>query len=206
MKEQKSKIKTVTLLLIALCLVIAIGFGVFTLSKINIINNLFSKSTEIRKRDNYSIKINTENTNKISFVKNEDYYSESESNQSGVISITYQKANNKVYAVDGHGQKMFFKEHALIIKPVVRTIEDFIQPSEVNQKAFQGQIKSIDFENKECYEITLTKELMIIVEKDTGLVLKEVNGEETIIYTYEFDKVTDNDIQKPDLTGYTEMK
>ena len=38
------------------------------------------------------------------------------------------------------------------------------------------------------------------------LLLKEVNGEETIIYTYEFDKVTDNDIQKPDLTGYTEMK
>ena len=41
----------------------------------------------------------------------------------------------------------------------------------------------------------------IIVEKATGLVLKNISSE----ISYEIGTVTDADVQKPDLTGYTEI-
>lgn len=53
--------------------------------------------------------------------------------------------------------------------------------------------------------MTLENGTTLFVEKETGLIIKFVENETTTTITYEFDIVTDRDIQEPDLTGYTEV-
>lgn len=79
-------------------------------------------------------------------------------------------------------------------------------------------IKSVKIDGKECYEISSkhnsnvlydenTKEVLMYVEKDTGLLIKQVvatkNNEEKITTCeYKFDCVTDEDIIEPDISQY----
>ncbi len=65
---------------------------------------------------------------------------------------------------------------------------------------------------KQCYKITLDENCSVWIDKETGLTVKIKNGfhrnengvekDSNIEYFYEFGIVTDEDVKKPDLTGY----
>ena len=66
--------------------------------------------------------------------------------------------------------------------------------------------------NKKCYKIRIDKNLIVYIEKDTGLVLKKKEGYITkedkvkdkniIEYLYEFNNVTEEDMKEPNLEEY----
>ena len=63
-------------------------------------------------------------------------------------------------------------------------------------------ICSKTYNEKSCYYIKFRQEEEII-EKDTGLILHKNDETTSRDVTYEFDTVTDLDIQKPDISQYT---
>ena len=62
-------------------------------------------------------------------------------------------------------------------------------------------IKTINYENKDCYSLKLEDQIEII-EKDTGLILYGKYNTEERKVKYSFDTVTDKDVEKPDITEY----
>ena len=92
---------------------------------------------------------------------------------------------------------------------------------------FTTIVKPITYEGKKCYSIEYPTKTILhgennrskeIIDKETGLILYDYNysaetrykekvysgsSERTTKYEYRFDTVTDEDVAKPDLTGYT---
>ena len=64
------------------------------------------------------------------------------------------------------------------------------------QKAITSKITTTECNNKECYMIEADG-ITLWVDKDTGLVYREMNGLGVAEFSYEFDVVSDDDIVKP---------
>ena len=63
-------------------------------------------------------------------------------------------------------------------------------------KAIISRITTTKYKNKECYEIE-TNGITLWIDKDTGLVYRQINGFGVTEFSYEFDVVKDEDIVKP---------
>lgn len=63
-------------------------------------------------------------------------------------------------------------------------------------------IGSLDYNNKKCYYIKIGEQKELI-EKETGLLLNTKSDTDERKLTYSFDSVTDEDVQKPDISQYT---
>ncbi len=82
--------------------------------------------------------------------------------------------------------------------------------------ALQSNVISENYKGKECYKITTYGEVEQWVDKETGLIIRQSSGyyqskDGTMTrlyheYTYQFGTVTDEDVAKPDLTGYKIQK
>lgn len=209
MNEKKTNTTKVVLILLLIILLIILVLGsILMIPKITIFNSLLSLSEEMQQKTNYSIKMTSSDlTQSESFVKGENYYQRTErklSNGETMNVMKYRSEESEFLAVEVQGSKILFKEHDLNVKPPLLVLSHYIDSSEVFKSAFQTNLKSIDYEDKKCYEITFEFGQTILVEKDTGLIVKLVEGEKTTNISYEFDGVTDENIQKPDLTGYVE--
>ena len=70
--------------------------------------------------------------------------------------------------------------------------------------AFSSKITSEKLDNIECYKIDVNKEWQIYVDKDSLLVMREINGStDTGIIEYKINEVRDEDVLMPNLAGYT---
>ncbi len=63
-------------------------------------------------------------------------------------------------------------------------------------------IGSLDYDNKECYYIKIGEQKELI-EKETGLLLNTKSDSDERKLTYSFESVTDEDVEKPDISQYT---
>lgn len=57
--------------------------------------------------------------------------------------------------------------------------------------------------NKECYLIEIAKDYKMWIDKQTGLIVREINNNAVTDFYYEFDVVKDEDIVKPDISDCT---
>lgn len=65
-------------------------------------------------------------------------------------------------------------------------------------KAITSRITTAECNNKECYKIE-TNGLILWIDKDTGLINRQINGFGVAEIGYAFDVVNDNDIIKPSI-------
>ena len=63
-------------------------------------------------------------------------------------------------------------------------------------KAITSRITTTECNNKECYKIE-TNGITLWIDKDTGLINRQINGFGVVEIVYEFDVVKDDDIVKP---------
>ena len=78
--------------------------------------------------------------------------------------------------------------------------------------SFLARVKSVNYNNKECYSISnylspyyldISEKNEIYIEKDTGLMLKQISKSKTNIREYEFDNVEESIFAEPDISQYT---
>lgn len=195
--EGKKVKKLVVILLIVVLLVVVI-FAIITIRKVSIFNDLLAKAKESEKITNYymEMKQNEGMTTQI-WAKDESHYLMK--NVGNDLTMTfYRNGDEELTATEANGQKIISSGSG---KVLLYTFTNYMNSEDVWQEAVRASVKSVQDSNKECYEIRLKDVGTILVEKETGVVLKT----ETSEISYEINTVTDTDIQKPDLTGYTEL-
>lgn len=195
--EGKKVKKLVVILLIVVLLVVVI-FAIITIRKVSIFNDLLAKAKESEKITNYymEMKQNEGMTTQI-WAKDESHYLMK--NVGNDLTMTfYRNGDEELTATEANGQKIISSGSG---KVLLYTFTNYMNSEDVWKEAVRASVKSVQDSNKECYEIRLKDVGTILVEKETGVVLKT----ETSEISYEINTVTDTDIQKPDLTGYTEL-
>ena len=65
-----------------------------------------------------------------------------------------------------------------------------------------SRITSEECNNKKCYFIEPAKGWKLWIDKETGLIVREINGSTLQDSYYKFDEVKDEDIIKPDISDY----
>lgn len=190
------KILIVVLLIILLLFVIAF-------SRYNTLTNIEEENRQSRNKTNYYYRSETSDTIM-------EYWKKDE----------FVKVNMK--KVDGDGDITFWKNTLLREEYVFYNttkkysknnagIEGTIPSSIVtsnNSDRFKlainpsTHIGSKKYDNKECYCIKIGNQEEII-EKGTGLLLNSKNGDSERKLTYSFDTVTDEDVERPDISEYT---
>ena len=68
------------------------------------------------------------------------------------------------------------------------------------QMALMSRITTEECSNKECYLIELSNGWKIWIDKESGLILREINGGYVTEFIYKFNTVKDSDIVKPDIS------
>ena len=196
--------KKILIIVLILCVILAIVIC----RKFIIISNLVNESKEYNDKTNYIAIVQSLQNGNVSIAKsyNKDgnvlttlkTYGKDIQEERGLIK--YEKDNEKVVVVYNGQEKV-----AIINQPVLATINIVNVYSTFNdflprlQFAIMSRITTDNYDNIECYLIELNNWKMW-VEKDTGLVLREVNGGMVSERFYEFDSVKDEDIIKPDIS------
>lgn len=196
--------KKIIIALIAVVLLVVAIFAVITIRKVSIFNNLLAKASETDQNTNFHMVVNPTGQNRQKmevWEKDETHYLVKTETSSGEI-IFYQNGEESFRATNVSGQKVVTKNVNGRVSLLTFTQE--VDQSHIWKEAMEASVHSTKFDNKDCYEIKRKMgdiESTIIVEKTTGLILKNISSE----CSYEIGTITDADIQKPDLTGYTEM-
>ena len=87
------------------------------------------------------------------------------------------------------------------IAPIhISTISEFDDIKFKIPLAFTARITTEKCNNKECYLIEVSKDYRIWVEKDTGIIVREINIDNITNRIYTFDEVKDEEIIKPDVS------
>lgn len=176
--------------------------------KVSVFNSLISASGVTAEKTNYKMQKTVSKQEVEAWVMGEKYYQKTENEfQDGTIGtdIRYNVGEGDFHAMAMGDSKVVFKQDDPALKPNLYLFSDQVDTSKVFSESLKTKIKSVENEGKECYEMTLENGTTLFVEKETGLIIKFVENETTTTITYEFDIVTDRDIQEPDLTGYTEV-
>ena len=197
------KKKIIIALIVVVLLIVAI-FTVITIRKVSVFNNLLEKASETDKTTNFHMIVNPTGQNRQKmegWSKDETHYLVKMATEDWET-IFYQKGEESFRATNVRGQKQVKKNE--MGRASLLTFTQEVDQSNVWKEAMGATVRSIEFHNKNGYEIKRKMdgvENTIIVEKATGLVLKNISSE----ISYEIGTVTDADVQKPDLTGYTEI-
>jgi len=206
MEKKKMKLwKKILLVVLALLIV----FAIFILRKYIIINNLISASknyigkTNFRV-DTYSLTNDTVTLTKIlnkedNFLSTHKTYS---NNISEIRNLTvYNKDNEKIGIIESGEDKIALLNGNIAIGTTgINTISEFDDIKFKIPLAFTSKITIEECNGKECYLIELSKDYKIWVEKETGIIVREMDLTYITNRTYTFDVVKDEDIIKPDIS------
>lgn len=196
--------KKILIVILIICAILAIC----VVRNFIIIKNLVNEAKEYVNKTNYlaivqSIQDGNVNMAK-SYNKDGNYlttlrtYGKDNQDERGLVK--YKKDNEEIGVIYSGQEKI-----AILNQPVLADISvvnifstfDSIIPQ--LQLAAISRITTDDSNRKECYVIEVN-DWKMWVEKETGLVIREVNGGFIVERLYEFDVVKDDDIVKPDLS------
>lgn len=205
MENKKMKLwKKILIIVLILCVVLVI----FITRKFVIISNLANKATEYVDRTNYLAVVQSLQNGNVNILKsyNKDgnylttmqVYGKDIQSERGLI--VYNKDNEKIGIIQSGQEKIAIIDGSVIgevnIVNIFSTDDNTIQQL---QFAMMSRITTDNYNNIECYLIELDNWKMW-VDKDTGLIIREINGELVTERVYEFDIVKDEDIAKPDIS------
>lgn len=196
--------KKILIVISILCAILVICIA----RKFIIITNLVNESKEYSNKTNYLAVVQSLQNGNVNILKsyNKDgnyltimrSYSKDTTDERG---ITKYKKNNEEIGIIQSGQDKIAILNGFVIGEVsvanIFSIVDNIV--EQLQFAIMSRITTDNYNNIECYLIELDNWKMW-VEKDTGLIIREINGGIVAERFYDFDIVKDEDIIKPDIS------
>lgn len=114
--------------------------------------------------------------------------------------IVYKSGNDNITLIENNVNKV------AILKPDVFGDSEIINVFKGKNIFSLGlqNIKTEQCNGKQCYSIKI-EDIRYLIDKETGLITRLIKNQEPssiIDYYYEFNKVKDNNITKPDLNGY----
>ena len=199
--------KKILILVLILCAILAICI----IRKFIIITNLVNISKEYVNKTNYLAVVQSlqnGNVNMLkSYNKDGDYltsmknYGKDIQDERGLI--RYKKDNEEIGIIYTAQEKIAILDGTVLgnvsIVNLFSTLNNTMQQL---QFALMSRITTEKYGEIECYLIELSNldNWKMWVEKDTGLVIREINGGQVSERFYEFDVVTDEDIVKPDIS------
>ena len=204
---EKKKMKLWKKILIAL-LILFILFALLVLRNFIIISQLVESSKEFVDKTNYVAvgqSLQGGNINMLkSYNKDGNYlttiktYGKDIQNERGIT--VYNKDNEKIGIIQNGQEKIAILDNIVFGKvTVVNVFSSFESTLQQLQISVMSRITTDNCNNTECYLIELDNWRMW-VDKNSGLVLREINGSFVTERFYEFDIVKDEDIIKPDIS------
>ncbi len=221
--QEKKKYKLVLqIIVISIIMLVTIFIG-NTIRKFYIFNTYMAVTNEYSTKENYKKILIQYEEDEIGFAvmgyKKGDktlvkMYSE---DNTKTISYYDKKKQESITKVEVGKDKVAFvkqEDEAPVLVSSVAYIESFTEISAWQNflLALHSKIVSETYKGKECYKITAYEDLEQWVDKETGLIVRQSGGyyqykDGTMKrlyheYNYQFGIVTDEDVKKPDLTGY----
>ena len=206
MKKKETKIVLIILVTILIFCILSI------LSKYFILSNLSNKSENIKMNNNYYAEAYTLSDNALTmritynkdskFLTNYQTMSPIDSENRKIIS--YVNGNEKISTIQyGENKIAILGENCIENKIPINTynIKDMDFFSKIIL-TIQTKVRSRNCNGKECYLIEKSKDWKLWVEKDTGLILREINGDIISEFKYDFNTVKDTDIIRPDISNF----
>lgn len=205
-KKYNSKLKILRNIL----LIIVVLFIVIVGRKTIILTSLSNKANEIRNENNFYLKTESYSEGQMTIL---EAYCKEEKILGKMISFSYPNENNvieqilyksgeeKISLIDNESTKVLVNMGDITINPVYFTGENFLENLFM---AITTNIDKVKLNGKECY-LVREENTEKFIDVNTGLAIKMIDNENnrTVDYKYEFGKVKDTDIVKPDTTGYT---
>lgn len=202
MENKKMKLWKKLLLVILALLVV---FAIFTLRKYIIITNLINTSKDYISKTNFMVDTYGLTNDSVvltkSYCKDGNLFSTTETLGHNIIEerkiTAYSKGDEKIVIIQSGDDKVLLSNGN--VAPInVNTISEFDDIKLRIPLAFTSKITKQNCNGKECYLIELSKDYKIWVEKETGIIIREMDIEHITNRTYTFDVVKDENIIKPD--------
>ena len=116
----------------------------------------------------------------------------------------YKNGNDNIGLIKSGDSKIAIENNELVGgKCYVRNGIDGIEGLYKLIFAATSKITSAQINSKDCYLISpCGTNWLMFIDKETGLLVREINGEYITDYNYKFNVVTDEYIKRPDTTGY----
>ena len=202
---EKKKMKLWKKILIAL-LILLILFALLVLRNFIIISQLVESSKEFADKTNFVAVVQSLQGGNVNILKsyNKDgnylttmkAYGKDIQNERGLT--VYNKDNDKIAVIYSEQNKIALLNESIVgevnVVNAFSTIDNTIKQLQI---AIMSRITTDNCNNIECYLIEVDKWKMW-VDKDSGLIVREINGGFVTERFYEFDIVKDDDIIKPD--------
>ena len=196
--------KKILIIVLILCAILAICI----VRKFIIITNLVNESKEYANKTNYLAVVQSLQNGNVNMAKsyNKDgnylttlrTYGKDIQDERGLIK--YKKDNEEIGIIYSGQEKIaILNQPGLADISVVNIFSTFDDVLPRLQLAIMSRISTDNYGDIECYLIELDNWKMW-VEKDTGLIIREINGGMVAERIYEFDIVKDEDIIKPDIS------
>lgn len=190
-------------------IIIALVFILIIARRFIIITNLSSKANVLKNSSNYYMKLEYYQSNKIAIYEkyNKDDKSLSTENVyyisdsvNVVKSIDYKSANDELHLTNKSEATLLPKTRLSL--NIVNYLH-FRTPVDMLSTLLTTSIQNVNLDGKQCYLIKINNTERFI-SAETGLIVKFIdnNLNEVIDSYYEFGTVTDEDVAKPDTTGY----
>lgn len=210
----KNCLKIIGIILIILIVI----FAIHTIRNYVIITNLQNKIGTYINSDNYFIENSTKQGDAVSM--NLKYYKKG--NKQVTFLDTISNGKKTLVSAYSNGEKKTVYTETDGLKEVNTNINEISTVSlhnyletDNNWQTFingiSANVKSTTVNGKDCYLIkgfmsstaSASKDIEVYVEKDTGLLLKVVDGDSTTESSYEFNNVDDSIFVEPDISQYT---
>lgn len=213
---KKKKLILIIILLVILALVILLL--IHTIRNFIIIKNLQENVAQYLNSTNYHIK--SSESDDSGTTMNIDYYQKDgkiaiimERNQNGKVSkiSSYEKDGKTNRYYDTEDSNVAELDTGSTIMYGVINYFDTANDFQTFVGSIMMKIEKTEYNGKECYLITdipesiflnSTEKNEIYIEKDTGLYVKSSNATSTGEREYEFDNVSDEVFEEPNLEGY----
>lgn len=192
--------------------IVFIIFFILTLRKVIIFNKIENVSKDKLDSVNYYIeRISIQGNSTMmmkSYNKDNNYFTEIKtflfSTDEKRELVMYQKDNDQISIMQSDENKIAYTNQNLLNPGSLKLMSlNAVNDMKLWQKllvAATSRITSEKCNNKECYLVEPAKEWKLWIDKETGLVVREINGSLLQDSYYKFNEVTDEDIVKPDIS------
>lgn len=210
----KNCLKIIGIILIILIVI----FAIHTIRNYVIITNLQNKIGTYINSDNYFIESSTKQGDAVSMSlkcykkgNKQVTFLDTISNSKKTLVSAYSNGEKNTVYTEADG----LKEVNTNIKEISTvSLHNYLETDNNWQTFINGisaNVKSTTVNGKDCYLIkgfmsstgSASKDIEVYVEKDTGLLLKVVDGDSTTESGYEFNNVDDSIFVEPDVSQYT---
>lgn len=202
LKKHKKKLRILQTIIFIIIVLYLISIS----RKLIIITSIENKA-ENQNFNNYYVKMKETTNSKTSewesYYKDGNFVVTTSKYTSESIERTYQYKNDdvEIYINEKNGKKEIMNS-----KPSSWEHYNFLNRSFIGNLGLalaHNNVDQIKFNKRDCYIIKIGNSYLNIIDKETGLTIKEINLLNNIVvdYTYVFDVVTDEDIieRKPEL-------